>query len=258
MGCETPQVQAKDRNSAALRCYMGVMSRTVSAALATAGALLALPASAPAMLVDVGTSAGEATASCPDRPCLAVSRTTGYQAKVGTNRGLMTIPHDGRLVSWSITLARPTDRQIEFFDQELGGESEAAITVLQPRGKLRHKVISAGEPQKLRSYFGQTVEFPLERTLRVRKGWVLGLKVPTWAPALAVNLGGDTSWRASRAKGACDDSKAQTAARSGTTPQFYCLYRTARLIYSARVITTPAATPKQPAAEQPAAEQPAG
>jgi hypothetical protein len=229
---------------------MAVMSRKIpAAALVCAGALLALPAGASAMLTDVGTGAGEATASCPDRPCLAVSRTTGYQAKVGTNRGLMTVPADGRLVSWSVTLAKPTEQQVDFFNKELGGPSEAAITVLQPRGKLRFKVISAGEPQKLEKFFGQTVEFPLERTLRVRKGWVLGLKVPTWAPALAVNLPGDTSWRASRAKGTCDDSKAQTAARSGTTPQFYCLYRTARLVYTARVITDAIETSKLPKAD---------
>ena len=235
---------------------MAVMSRKIPAALAVASSLLVAASGASAMLADVGTSAGEATPSCPDRPCLAVSRTTGYQVKVGTNRALMTIPQDGRLVSWSITLAKPTGKQIEFFDEELGGPAEAAITVLQPRKKLHSRVISAGEPQKLRPYFGQTVEFALERTLRVRKGWIIGLKVPTWAPALAVNLGGDTSWRASRPKGACDDSKTQTAARSSTEPQFYCLYRTARLIYSARIITSPTTTAKLP--QQPATtpEQP--
>lgn len=218
---------------------MSVMSRKTSVALAAAGALLAAPSGASAMLVDVGTGAGEATASCPDRPCLAVSRTTGYQAKVGTNRALMTVPQDGRLVSWSITLAKPNEKQVEFFDKELGGPSEAAITVIRPGKSLKHRIISAGEPQKLTKYFGQTVEFALQRTLRVRKGWIIGLKVPTWAPALAVNLPGDTSWRASRAKGTCDDSKTQTAAKSGSTPQFYCLYRTARLLYSARVIADP-------------------
>ncbi|HYF27708.1 MAG TPA: hypothetical protein VD931_18345 [Baekduia sp.] len=219
------------------------MSRPRSAALVLgAGLALALPASTNATQAEIGTNAGEAKASCPDRPCLAISRTTGFQAKVGTNRGLMTVPSDGRLVSWSITLAKPTDKQVDFFDKELGGASEAAITVLQPRGKLRYRVVSAGEPQKLERYFGQTVEFALQRTLRVRKGWTIGLKVPTWAPALAVNLPGDTSWRASRAKGTCDDSKTQTAARSGSTPQFYCLYRTARLTYSARFIPDPQPT----------------
>ena len=228
---------------------MAVMSRTFFAALAVAGATLAVPASASAMLADIGTNAGEAKASCPERPCLAVSRTTGYQAKVGPNRGLMTVPADGRLVSWTISLGKPGTKQIQFFNERLGGASEARVTVLQPRGKLRYKVISSGEPQKLRKWFGQTVEFPLERTLRVRKGWVIGLTVTTWAPALAVNLGGDTSWRAARSKGECDDTQEQTAARSGSTPQFYCLYRTARLMYSARVITTPVAGKSEPTSQ---------
>lgn len=34
---------------------------------------------------------------------------------------------------------------------------------------------------KLQPYFGKTTEFPLEKTIEVKKGWVLGLSVPTWA-----------------------------------------------------------------------------
>ena len=68
---------------------------------------------------------------------------------------------------------------------------------------------------------------------------MLGLTVPTWAPALAAGLGGDTSWRASRKKGTCDDSQTQTAQAVNQVGQYYCLYRTARIIYSARIISTP-------------------
>jgi hypothetical protein len=50
--------------------------------------------------------------------------------------------------------------------------------------------------------------------------------VPTWAPALATGLGSDTSWRASRKAGDCDDT-----AR--------CLYQKVRLSYSATIITEP-------------------
>ena len=45
--------------------------------------------------------------SCPNSPCFAVSRTTGYQAKVGTNRGLMKVPENGRIVAWSVRLSKP-------------------------------------------------------------------------------------------------------------------------------------------------------
>ena len=47
----------------------------------------------------------------------------------------------------------------------------------------------------------------------MKKGQLLALSVPTWAPALQVNLGGDTSWRSSRPKGSCNDTAEQLGAR---------------------------------------------
>jgi hypothetical protein len=67
--------------------------------------------------------------------------------------------------------------------------------------------------------------------------------VPTWAPALAVGLGADTSWRASRGKGTCEDtSTLTTQTQPNQLAQYYCLYRTARLAYSATLVTNPAPT----------------
>jgi hypothetical protein len=218
---------------------MAVMSRFRTVLAIVAGAALGLPAAASATIDSVPANAPDATPSCPDSPCLAISRTIGYQAKVGTARGLMTIPKDGRIVSWTVQLGKPGQKQIDFFNQKLGGEASAQIAVLRFGHKLRARVVALGEVQKLTPYFGQTVEFPLEKTIPVKKGWVLGLSVPTWAPALAVNLGGDTSWRASRKKGTCEDTQTQTAAPVGGVPQFYCLYRTARVTYSARIVSTP-------------------
>jgi hypothetical protein len=94
--------------------------------------------------------------------------------------------------------------------------------------------------EELEPWFGQTVQFPLARSLPVRQGQIVALTVPTWAPALQVNLGGDTSWRASRGRGACDETSDQSALLGRRTrAQFYCLYRTARLTYSATLISTP-------------------
>src|SRR5918997_1675534 len=96
-------------------------SRTALPALVIAVlAALAVPAAAPARMIEVGalTSETELPApSCPTRPCFAVSRTTGYQAKVGTNRGLMKVPEDGRIVAWTIRLSKPGPRQISFFSE---------------------------------------------------------------------------------------------------------------------------------------------
>src|SRR4051812_8294873 len=178
--------------------------RTVFAAILGAG--LVLPAVAPATLDNVpATDPGDATPSCPDKPCYALGRTTGYQAKIGTNRGLYTVQKDGRIVSWTVKLSKPGAKQISFFNDKLGGESTAQISVLRMGHKLHARLIAHGEPQKLEPYFGTTVEFALEKSIEVKKGWVIALTVPTWAPVLAAGLPGDTSWRASRNKGQCDD-----------------------------------------------------
>jgi hypothetical protein len=234
------------------------MSRFRTAFLLPIAAALVLPAAAAATLLDVGKAEGvpDATPSCPEKPCLAVSRTTGYQAKVGTTRGLMTVQQDGRLVSWTISLGKPGDKQTAFFNEKLGGEASAQIVVLRPGRKLRARVVALGPVVKLTPYFGQTVEFPLEQTLPVQKGNVIGVSVPTWAPTLAVNLGGDTSWRASRGRGTCEDTQTQTAQPAGAIPQFYCLYRTARLVYSARVISNPVAGTPAPTTTTPSATTP--
>jgi hypothetical protein len=224
---------------------MAQMSRLSFVAVAACAAL-AIPASASAEIIEVGKLDPPATPSCPAKPCLAVSRTTGYQAKVGATRGLMTIPKDGSIVAWTIALGKPGKKQTAFFNDKLGGEAQAQITILNPRRKLRSRAVAQGEPQKLTPYFGSTVQFPLAKSIPVKKGWIVALTVPTWAPALAVGLGADTSWRASRGKGTCEDtSTLTTQTQPNQLAQYYCLYRTARLVYTATLVTTP--TPTTPA-----------
>ena len=76
-------------------------------AVVAAGAALAAPSAASAQIIEIGDLGTEVTPSCPSSPCLAVNRTTGYQAKVGPRRGLMKVPRDGRIVAWTIRLAKP-------------------------------------------------------------------------------------------------------------------------------------------------------
>lgn len=218
-----------------------MMRRNVSSGLAlAAGAMLALPATSGAQIIEIGKEGTDPVPSCPATPCVAISRTTGYQAKVGEKRGLMTVPRNGRLVAWSITLSRPGQRQIAFFNDLAGGEASAQITVLRPGSRLRARAIAQGRVQRLTPYFGSTVQFPLVRSIRVRRNQLIGLTVPTWAPALAAGLGSDTSWRASRPRGTCDDTASQTAlATPNQLAQFFCLYRTARLAYTATIVTDP-------------------
>jgi hypothetical protein len=211
---------------------------------ATSIALLIPAASAVAKITEIGQTPNPPPPSCPSTPCLAVSRTTGFQVKIGADRGIFVAPRSGKLVAWTITLSKPGKKQTTFFNDKLGGESQAQITILNPRRKLRSRAVAQGDPQKLAPYFGTTVQFPLLKAISVKKGWIVALTVPTWAPALAVGLGADTSWRASRGKGTCEDTSTQTTqTQANQLAQYYCLYKTARLAYSATLVTAPVPAP---------------
>ena len=216
------------------------MRRCLSIVLALGAVLIGAPA-ASAEIIEVGRIDNPAPPSCPANPCLAVSRTSGFQVKVGDTANLMTAPKAGRVVAFTMALAKPDDNQINFFNTNLGGEPQARISVFKPsKDRKRYKLTGQGELVNLTPYLGQTAQFPLVQTLRVAQGDVIGLTVPTWAPSLAVGLERKDGWRASRPKASCDDTRGQAAMQrvSGKVP-FDCLYRTARLTYSATLISTP-------------------
>ncbi len=224
---------------------MGQMRRIFLALPVSLALALSLPAAAPATLAEIGIlpeTTPATVASCPSTPCLAVSRTTGFQVKVGSNRNPLSAPKAGSVVAWTITLGKPNATQIKFFNSNEGGESEAGIAVLRAvkTPNLTYKLVAVSPPVKLEKYFGKTVEFPLATTIPVKKGDVVALAVPTWAPALALGFGNDTSWRASRQKSQCTSTSSQTVDTTvGAPVQYYCLYQTARLTYSATLIATP-------------------
>jgi len=221
------------------------MKRTYTAILASIALVLVLPAVAPATIAEVGvipTTTPPTVPSCPASPCLAVSRTTGFQVKVATNTTLMDAPKAGSVVAWTITLGKPNATQVKFFNANEGGAAEAGIAVLRAEKKpnLTYKLIASSPTVKLEKYFGKTVQFPLETTIKVRKGDIIALTVPTWAPSLALGFGKDTSWRASREKKQCASTSSQSTQTSiGSAVQYFCLYQTARLTYSATLVSTP-------------------
>src|SRR5439155_11659841 len=120
---------------------MPLMKRTSGALLAGLGWCRARPAGSRATLTEVGVLPATTPAtvpSCPTSPCLAVSRTTGYQARVGAYRNFLAVPRSGTIVAWTITLGKPNASQIKFFNGNEGGASQAGIAVLrlQPKPNL--------------------------------------------------------------------------------------------------------------------------
>src|SRR3954462_14010365 len=196
---------------------------------------------ASAKIVEVGRT--DVAPACPATPCLALSRTTGYQVKVADERNAFVVPEDGKIVAWTIALGKPTTEQISFFDKNFGGTASARLTVLRPGKTLYSRTVTQSPVQALQPYLGQVVQFPLGRALNVKKGYVIALTVPTWAPALTPLLTDHSSWRASRAQGKCSDLDMQTAQMSlNLVTQYRCLYK-ARLLYSATLVTRPVPNP---------------
>jgi hypothetical protein len=224
---------------------MALMRRAAVVIPASFALALALPAAAPATITELGilpATTPPTVPSCPGTPCLAVSRTTGFQVKVGAVHNFLAVPRSGTIVAWTITLGKPNATQVKFFDANEGGAPEAGIAILRPVPKpnLTYKLVAQSPPVMLAPYFGKTAQFPLETTLQARKGDVVALSVPTWAPALALGFGHETSWRASRPRSQCSSTSAlSTHTQVGSPLQYFCLYQTARLTYSATLISTP-------------------
>ncbi len=212
--------------------------------VAAAALTLALPGFSLATLTEVGVipaTTPPTTPSCPASPCLALTRTTGFQVKVATMRSLVTVPREGSIVAWTVSLGKPNASQVKFFNSNEGGAASAALAILRPqrRPNLSYKLIAQSPTVQLEKYFGKTAQFPLASSIVAKKGDIIALSVPTWAPVLALGFNNETSWRASRPRSSCSSTSIQSVQSVGATVQYFCLYRQARLTYSATLVSTP-------------------
>jgi hypothetical protein len=191
--------------------------------------------------VILGQTATEPDPSCPELPCQAVGSVTGFQVNNGQARLPFAVPRDGTVKAWTLTLAQPTNSQRAFFNGFFGTPPEARLAILRrvpgtdpPRYNLRRQ----GSIKVLSPYLGQTVKFG--SNLKVEKGDIVGLTVPTWAPAFAQNLDAANVWRASREPGTCknatDIRQGEPQQKLGTRQDYACKYTTARLLYTATLV----------------------
>ena len=218
------------------------MKRVPTTLTIAALAVLAAPPAAGAAVVEMGATTPRPAASCPET-CQAVGRVTGYQAGQAGRRSPFRARRRGKIVAFSLQLGRPRADQIDYFDGLFGGPPQARLSVLRPGPRRRNVLSGQSELFELRPYFGSAPTFALERPLTVRKDYLVALTVPTWAPAFGVGLGNEEAWRSSRDAESCDDIR-QTAAqqRRGSSRTYGCLYRTARLLYTATFVPDPRPT----------------
>jgi len=112
-------------------------------------------------------------------------------------------------------------RQVEF----------SILSLVQGNDKVTHK--------RLSSALGRKEVFTLDKPLRIRKGQVVALTVPTWASNFATEnvSSSDNQWRASRKQGQCNTSNISNAKKStpqqkvGSVRHYSCDYNAARILY---------------------------
>jgi len=204
-------------------------------------AAAAVAATSSRTTVVLGSTATTPDPSCPELPCQAVGSVTGFQ--VSTEQGGLPfrVRKDGKVTAWTLTLSEPTSKQRSFFNGFFGTPPEARLAILRripgtepPRYALRRQ----GSVHVLSPYLGQTVKFGA--SLKVEKDDIVGLTIPTWAPAFAQNLSAKNAWRASREPGKCTNTTAvrqgKPQEKVGTRATYGCRYSTARLLYTATVV----------------------
>jgi hypothetical protein len=228
-----------------VRVAVVAFAATLAVAVATGSA------GAASKTVVLGAAA-PATPACPEA-CQAVGKVTGFQQQIGQNKNPFRVPAPGKLVAWSIKLAAPNQAQMDFFKNFYGGPPEARISVLKPltkqvkAGNPVYKLKSQSPVEDLTGYLGTTTTFTLQTPLKVNTNQIVALTSKTWVPAFAVSLPQDSVWRANRQNGKCtnaDDIKNGSAHETPGQDRVYgCVYKTARLLYSATLVQDPNASP---------------
>ncbi|HEX5983504.1 MAG TPA: hypothetical protein VFY69_04790 [Solirubrobacterales bacterium] len=240
------------------------------ALLAGAGCLLAAlvaiawpgaAGSAPLRVVTLGKTGETPPASCPGKivngvevtPCRVEGHVTGFQAIADGVPRPFEAPFEGKIVAWSITLAKPsttetktTTDEVGFFNDFLGAPSRARIGILRPvEGSKppRYKLVRQSPLETLNPYFGSTPVFALDHPLTVLKGQIVALTIPTWAPMFAFNVSADNTWRGSRLPEQCssreDIQNGNPQQGVGKIKTYGCYYSNARLLYTATLVKKP-------------------
>jgi hypothetical protein len=229
----------------------------VGAALVATGVVAATTEKPKSIIL--GKTQNYPVSGCPDpQRCEVVARVTGIQMIADGVQHPFRSPSNGQLVSWWLRLPRMRSTQIRSFSDLFGGAPAARIAVIR-RGIRRMRLVRQSTTQVLRAYLDRArrVHFRVEPPLRVKKGDYIGLSAVTWVPAFATGLDplGDV-WLASRPKPRCETPSSRDPDRfakyyktndahldASTVKRYRCRYRTARLLYWARIVPDPVIEP---------------
>ena len=201
-------------------------------------------ASAAKETVVLGKDANMPDPLCPGSTCQAIPSVTSIQNNLPTGASPFRMPFDGYVTAWKIFLSKPARSEQKFFNDMFGSPPQAGISVLRKKsvsgGRTKYELKKASPIKGLNPYLGTAASFKLDKPMKVNKGSLVALTVPTWAPALAAgnSLGANSTWRASRDPGTCgagDIDLAKPQIKIGSLRFYSCEFTKSRLLYTVKV-----------------------
>lgn len=218
-----------------------------------------VPAAASAKVVEVGqTKTPIAAPSCPKGVALTncrivLAHTTAIQTTSDGVANPMRVKQAGWITAFSVGLSNlvnnaKTERSLlHGLDSSWGGTPQLALTVLRPSAKNSYRVVAQSGSYHLIPFLGKVIQQPLSMppkfstftALPVKKGDVIGLTVPTWAPILTYNLTAKQfGYRQSRTRNCQSPPKSQTAqTKVGASQRYLCSYTGTRVQYTVTEVT---------------------
>jgi hypothetical protein len=242
---------------------MRVLATGVALVAILAGTAIAADSGGATRSIVLGKTMNYPTSGCPDASrCEVVARVTGVQMRADAFQHPFRATQDGQIVAWWLKLPRLHKTQIKSFSSLFGGAPSARLAILRRAQRGRVRLVRQSPVADLSTQLDGKgrARFRLAQPLRVNAGDYVGLTAVTWVPAFAVNLDPENDlWLASRSEARCNTPSSRDPQKfaayyrtndahlaPSTVKHYRCVYRTARLLYWARLVpdaAPPATTP---------------
>ncbi len=183
-----------------------------------------------------------------DVACVSPYQVTGYQDTAeNTRENPYLIRRDGKITAFTVKLGKVTSgeptAQKEFFDGRFDAPAAVQVSIVRPGKKRRrrndHRVVAESGIFPVDDFFGSSPTFVLDKPLNVKRGNIVALSIPTWAPVLATQEPRSDFWRSSRARGQCgtaEENAPDSVKERKDLSTWGCNYRTERLLYTATYV----------------------
>jgi len=247
--CLEPLMPVKSRKT--------TLARTLAFALTLVAAVTALVAfhfstATASKSTVLGAIKNAPAPLCPAKKtggCSVMGTVTGFGVSANGNKGLYRIPNDGHIVAWSVDMGKPDKTEVGNIIAAIGEHKKYGTAPVARLAILKHKKSKKGKSKSrytlakqspvidLGPNEGHKPIYTLNKPLKVKKGQVAALTVPTYAPAYTNKVSpAANAWKASRPSDKCGEqyvAEAKPHLRKGTTRNYGCTLSGEQILYYA-------------------------